>query len=675
MKNNNNGGKIMIKIKNSLGDAGTNYISTNDPKNSNSKISNSNNNTNSNNNNNNTNTQQKTVYNDNSNNNNKTYPANSTIQLNLHNIECDDTSSKESHKEEKEEKKNISKSMNSTMTKINIVKRKRKRLLNNQNINNEKKMRGQLTIFQKIITNLDKVKTKADRTIDAMKKNLRKTRIEIVKRRNYQKCAQIVPTNILNFEKFEKKRNTNNLNGSLKYNNSQGTFYISKIKNRNISNIFPNISSYNINQSLSKSNGSTTININNNLNEISESNAANMNNTINVNVINGYKTGTLWRPQLKLIKEKKCIGFTSTLNLYEIPRDSLGSIKNEYPYKPLFQRDKKKNCYKNMYHVRNFDFSLKKIRSHCYKIYNIPAILIEQSSYNKDSELNSLTIINKIELIQDNIDYFKINIMYKNDFLEAFKNMENYQKAEFNYNMEEIGYVLIEIVPIIFQNFYDILQKLLAIVIPNVDEEKKKKPENETECLNLNYTFFNSVSDYFSICLEVYKTLNKKCNRFYYTINEFAPLSSYLDVTRYNTTNLISMANSFIVKTKTDKKILEKLEDALNIKRMKKEEEDMFERYHERHRIKASEEDIKIERINRVLNLRSRINRPEIDEKKYFDKYKVNKKISAFNTAVFRDMMKYFKPSIKAKIIAQKVIDRYEQKKKKFGNLNEDDGE
>jgi hypothetical protein len=297
---------------------------------------------------------------------------------------------------------------------------------------------------------------------------------------------------------------------------------------------------------------------------------------------------------------------------------------------------------------------------------------VEQSAYNKDQEINSLTIVNKIQLIQDNIEYFKINFMYKNDFLEAFSNMENYQKAEFNYKFEEICCVIIKIIPIIFQNYYDILKKLLYIVIPNLKEEREKKPENENECLNINYTFFNAVSDYFNICVEVYYVLNKKCDRFNYTINEFAPLNSYLDITRYNTTNLISMSNSFINKTKNDIKILDKLEVALKMKKEQKEEVDIFERYHRRHRKKELDEDIKIERINRALNLRSRINRPEINESKYFDKYKVNKKVSAFNSSVFRDMMKYFKPNIKAKIIAQQVVDRYEQKKKTYGNINEE---
>ena len=650
MKSNNEEKKI-FKAKQDISEATTNMMSSNFPKFSmtklsssliNSKINNSSN--------------QKIFIQDNSNINNSNNITDS-ILLN------DSTKEKKSITKSK-----LKNSIRESMNKRNKNKRKVTML---PNIQNDKNNKTQQTIFQKIITDLDKVKTKADKTLDVMRKNLKISRREIVKRRNYQKESQIIPTNILNFEKNEENRNLNIFNRSLKFNNSQQSFFISKIKNKNISNIYPNTSSNNFNQSIS--NGSTMINLNN-LNDIDFN--FKMNNTSsNMNIFNGFKTGIRSRSQLninsKSIKNKANYGFKAKLNLLDIPRVSLASIKSEYQNKPLFPFEKNKNCYKNMYHSRSLEFPLKTIRAHCYKIYGIPAILVEQNAYNKDNEMNSLTIINKIQLIQDNIEYFKINYMYKNDFLEAFSNMENYQKAEFNYKFEEICCVIIKIVPVIFQNYYDILKKLLYIVIPNLDEEREKKPESENECLNLNYTFFNAVSDYFNICVEVYYVLNKKCDRFIYTINEFAPLNSYLDITRYNSTNLISMANCFINKTKNDLKILDKLEVALKMKKAEKEEVDIFERYHRRHRKKELDEDIKIERINRALNLKSRINRPEINEAKYFDKYKVNKKISAFYSPVFRDMMKYFKPNIKAKIIAQQVVDRYEQKKKKYGNISE----
>ena len=652
-----------IKSKEILGEASnTNYITRNGQKMTLSKMTNSNSNINS------TITPQ-LLNNDNKNNNLNT--SDSLFQLNIKNNNNFNNSNSSEEKKKEEKKSEINpKIKNKKLVKIHLSKKRQKKL---QKMQSEYYAKYPKTIFQKIIKNLDKVKIRTNNTLLAMKKNLRISSEEVAKRLNYQKQSELVATNILNFEQREKRnKNIYNLSRSKNFNNSQQSFHIGKYKN--ISTILPNISSNNINQSIS---GSTIININNQ-NELSEYNTINMNRTqYNMSIKKGFKTGIRSKSQLNInnnYHKNDDFGFREFLNLVEIPRVSLVSIKEEYPYKPLYPLDGTKYYYKNMYHNRNLDFPLYLIRAHCYKIYGIPAILVEQNSFHKESEINNLTIINKIQLIQDNIDYFKTNLMYKNEFLESFNNMENLQKAEFNYNLEEICCILIKIIPIILQNYYDILKKLLCLVIPDIKEEKSKKPENEHECLKLNYTFLNSVTEYFNVCLEVYRVLNKKCDRFNYTINEFCPLNSYLDVTRYNTTNLISFANSYIDKTKNDLKILEKLEIGLNLKKAEKKEIDIFERYHERHRKKVSNEDIKIERINRALNLRSRINRPNIkDRKKYEEKERIIKKTSAFNSKVFRDMMKYFKPSIKAKIIAQQVIDRYEEKKKKYGELNDSD--
>jgi len=655
--------ETFYKTKNILGETfTTNFMTRNFPKFSMTKITNSNSNTINNNN----NGSQRILPYDNKNQSiNNQNSSNSFLQFNIKN-------SIENVSQENKKDESIFKNKRK-LTKIQMSKKKQKRL---QKMQSEYYAKYPKTVFQKIIRNIDRVRIKADKTLDIMKKNLKISGQEIAKRLNYQKQSKLIATNILNYERQERKRKIfNDFDRSKRYNNSQQSFNIGKYKNKNISNIFPNISSSNINQSI---NGSTLMNFNNQ-NEASELIAMDMNNTsTNMNINNGFKTGIRSLSQLNINRypNEKEISLKEDLNLHEIPRTSLKSINQESPFKPLYPLDRNKNYYKNMLHYRNFDFPLKTVRAHCYKIYGIPAILVEQNSFQKDSEMNNLAIINKIELIQDNIEYFKINFMYKNDFLEAFNNMENIKKAEFNYTIEEICCIMLKIIPVILQNYYEILKKLLGVAIPDIDSEREKRPENEQECLNLNYSFFNSVSEYFNTCLEVYRVLRKKCDRFTYTINEFAPLNSYLDLTRYNTTNLISVANSFINKTKKDMKILEKLEVGLNLKKIKKQEIDIFERYHQRHRKKTSDEDIKIERINRALNLKSRINRPQYKDPKIFvEKVKIIKKTSAFNSPVFRNMMKYFKPNIKAKIIAQQVVDRYEEKKKKFGDLNESDNQ
>ena len=49
-------------------------------------------------------------------------------------------------------------------------------------------------------------------------------------------------------------------------------------------------------------------------------------------------------------------------------------------------------------------------------------------------------------------------------------------------------------------------------------------------------------------------------------------------------------------------------------------------------------------------------------------------KRSAFNSPIFRSMLKYFKPEIKSKIIALQILDRFEMKNSEK-NKNQDEGD
>ena len=121
-----------------------------------------------------------------------------------------------------------------------------------------------------------------------------------------------------------------------------------------------------------------------------------------------------------------------------------------------------------------------------------------------------------------------------------------------------------------------------------------------------NINFFNKVSDYFSACVDIYNVIQKQIAEFKYTNNEFHPLNKNLDLARYDSTRLISMADSYIEKTKNDENVFLKFEIGLNLKKKKqeeKEEMDGFERFHKRRRIKIIGDTIKLDRINSALNI------------------------------------------------------------------------
>ena len=597
-------------------------------------------------------------------------------------------------------KEELSKNPNLKSTKIKIMKKDDKKTVKRISYIPPpgKILKSPRTIFQKILVNLDKLKARTDKTLEVMRKNLKITQDEIKKRRIQEKKMQLMSSTYMHNSLYKKNKRKKNFLINFKFNNvfnksGQQSLYVTNYKNKSLSNIFPNISTNNNNNyNQSISNGSSSFN--NIMNDTAGSsksrannkNKKNNNGSLSFNMASAFKTFS--KISIKKKKNKRNRNNKNNdsdseekIKLAKIPEINLSSIISTKSIKPLFPMDKYKRIYKNMFHYRNFDFSLLIIRKQLYKIYGIPALLVEQTTFNKENEMNTLLINNKIRLIQDNIEHFKINIMYKSDFLEAFNNMESYQKAEFNFNLEEISYILIKTIPIILQNYYEIIKKLISISIPNIKQERLKKPETESQCLNLNYSFFNSSTEYFNICLEVYRILNLKVDRFIYSITDFGPLNSYLDLARYASTNIISMASAFISKTKGDKKILEKMEVGLNIKKAKIKEIDILERYHQRHRRQASEWDLKIERVNRALNMKSRMiikKEDSNDKNRCLNKKRVKDndilKRSAFNSPIFRSMLKYFKPEIKSKIIALQILDRFEMKNSEK-NKNQDEGD
>ena len=179
--------KNLMRGKSIINDT-TNFISLNFPKSTITKLSNS------------VNSNQKILLQDNTILNN-----NSSLKLSFKNNDINTINNIDISKDKDKNNDKNKNTRNKTLLQISIKKNKNK-TQNFQNYQNDKNEKSPQTIFQKIIIDLDKVKTKTNKTIDVMRKNLKKSRFEIIKRRNYQKQSQLVPTNILNYERNEEKK-------------------------------------------------------------------------------------------------------------------------------------------------------------------------------------------------------------------------------------------------------------------------------------------------------------------------------------------------------------------------------------------------------------------------------------------------------------------------------------
>ena len=488
------------------------------------------------------------------------------------------------------------------------------------------------TFYQKISNNIEKMKIQTDKTLQAMRKNLKISNREV-----FHRTTSVVNIHKINNRKMKKNNNKKedifNLNNNDEYSNLD----YSKLSKKYL----------NVKKSLFLTPFSDRLK------------------TKNTNTNSSYNDNHYNSNNFKL------------LGLSKIPSTSFSKIKNKPFYIPLFKNlENNKNYYKNMYHFRSFEMDDKALLKNTNKIYDEPSSLVGLSSYIKEPEIQLKFIYNKIKLILDNIKHFKSNYMIKRDFRLAFINMENPIKAEFNYIIEELCVLLIRIIPQLLKGFYNSLDQLLFINIPGIDDEMKKNPSNEIECLKYNINFFNKVTDYFSACVDIFNVIQKQIAEFKYTSNEFHPLNKNLDLARYDSTRLISMADSYIEKTKNDEDIFSKFEIGLNLKKKKIEEKekiDGFERFHRRRRIKVIGDAIKLDRINSALNIAANgMKKDIINSEEKRKRIKINKTPSILNSALIKDMMKYFQKNVKAKIISQQVIERFKTKElKRLKNIDD----
>ena len=328
-------------------------------------------------------------------------------------------------------------------------------------------------------------------------------------------------------------------------------------------------------------------------------------------------------------------------------------------------KDNKENYLKkylstDMYHIRNLNFSKRQIKRSFLKVGIIDE-LWRKTLFIKGIEMQMNDISNKIKLIMDNVDFFKVNYFNNGVFFSAFDYMDNLKKAEFNLTLEELCFILIETVPKLLQKFYEDLESVLYVKIPDIEKEMEKIPKNEKECLELNCAFLNSVTIYFLGSFEVLQEIQKRIDYYKFKDTEFLEIDNLLDLARFDISKINSMAEIYIEKMKKEKVIIEKMEMGLGIIKKKKfVVEDIFERTHKRYSQNFKEE-MKLERINSTLNLkRSKFLNDEKRSK--FILMRRAQNLNLLNQPIVGALMKYLKSNIKSQIISEQVFERFKLK-------------
>ena len=476
------------------------------------------------------------------------------------------------------------------------------------------------TIFQKIIENIDNIKKKNQKTYEIIKQNEKKT-------------ISLKIKSFINWKETKKKqkkevakvKESNDI--SSKTIKNESTQRSNKMVIEDIKAIQPSTTN---NISLAIKKDINLLNINNNDNKDNKEDEINKEN-----------------------EEKKD------------DKENEGKEENKENEGNKNNKDNKENYLKkylftDMYHIRNLYFSKRQIKRSFLKVGIIDE-LWRKTLFIKGIEMQMNDISNKIKLIMDNVDFFKVNYFNNGVFFSAFDYMDNLKKAEFNLTLEELCFILIETVPKLLQKFYEDLESVLYVKIPDIEKEMEKIPKNEKECLELNCAFLNSVTIYFLGSFEVLQEIQKRIDYYKFKDTEFLEIDNLLDLARFDISKINSMAEIYIEKMKKEKVIIEKMEMGLGIIKKKKfVVEDIFERTHKRYSQNFKEE-MKLERINSTLNLkRSKFLNDEKRSK--FILMRRAQNLNLLNQPIVGALMKYLKSNIKSQIISEQVFERFKLK-------------
>ena len=292
----------------------------------------------------------------------------------------------------------------------------------------------------------------------------------------------------------------------------------------------------------------------------------------------------------------------------------------------------------------------------------------------KNIEIQSKIIHDQIRLLIDNINYYKLNIITKDFYIEAFKTMPLTFKVRINKCLEETCGILLLLPQLLFLEFYRFIEKFKNINVPDKNKFTEQYIFDEVECLFYNNDLLSEVTDFFKNCFQVYSSLVKEVEELILKPKNFENLIIIIEKARYNVSNLISSSENGIKNYENDLRMIDKIlrnekkETKLKIKHLslneKMRSEFIFKMNKEKERnvriinsLKTNKDDEYLEEIDNNNNNSNNNNKKE---KKLFH--------SILHSKLMDGLLPYCDQNIKKIIQTRRIVDNMEINKKKIKN-------
>ncbi len=274
-------------------------------------------------------------------------------------------------------------------------------------------------------------------------------------------------------------------------------------------------------------------------------------------------------------------------------------------------------------------------------------------------------IKDNINLLFDNINYYKLKIIPHLNYINMFKSLSKKNQINYNKSLEEFIGIFYLIPQLLLVEFYKFIENFNNIHLPNKNKFKEKIIFNELECLFYNNKLLKETSDFFKSCFDVYSTLVDNVDKMELNLKTFYNLITLLEKCRFNISNIISISENGIENYENDLKIIKKVfkkdknyfindenenfSDKINNQFLFKNNKEKQRIFRIKNALKNKYDDDHYElKINKKNYLNNKNNENEIKNNKFKFKSILNKKL-------ITNLMKYCKNDIKEEIENRRI--------------------
>ena len=293
------------------------------------------------------------------------------------------------------------------------------------------------------------------------------------------------------------------------------------------------------------------------------------------------------------------------------------------------------------------------------KLGIIPALM-------NNIEFQTKVIHDNVRLLMDNVGYYTMNIIPKENFIKAFKSLTIFSQASYNKSLEEAIGIFLLLPQLLLLEFYQFIENFNSVNVPNRKKFKEKYVFDEVECLYNNNNLLNRVTEFFTKCFDVYLTLVKEVDGMLLKPKQFENVITILEKGRFDISKIISSGENAMRLYENDLKLIDKViktehaseneEDNNKYKFEAPKKMNLTDKLRAQFLFKKNEERQRIIRINNALKV-------ENDDYDIYDEETIKKEHAEnkdkfktiINSKLVNDLLDYMRKGVKEQIKDRRI--------------------